>query len=244
MSEVNEFDEVQDWDKIKDSIKKEDEKNEGMSLDDLEKMMNTTEDVVEKVTEPILPQTNELSKIFDDTYRIANNKARIIVKSLASFYLDTDHLEEDYVKSKIKQDVLNFSSYMYSIEQNREMMNEIMREIKTGNVSARMFEVYATLQKANLSLIKDKKQYQQIMEAEYEQFRDTVIQASNRIEGVDGKAIEIEYDENEENVFRGSKDLLNNLLEEAEDIIPEEALNYEVPDEDSDNDELPDYKEK
>lgn len=235
--------EIQDWDKIKDAIKREDSKNEDMSLDDLERMINNTPDVVKTITEPIIPQSNELTKLFDDTYRIANNKARIIVKSLAAFYLDTDHLEEEYVKSKIKQDVLNFSSYMYSIEQNREMMNEIMREIKTGNSNARMFEVYSSLQKANLMLIKDKKQYQQIMEAEYERFRDTVIQVTNRIEGVNGKTIEIDYNEDVENVFRGSKNLISNLLEEAEDIIPQDALNYEIPKNDSDDDELPDYDE-
>ena len=119
--------EIQDWDKIKDTIKQEDSQNEDVSLDELERMLNTTSDVTKNITEPIIPQTDELNKMFEDTYRIANNKARIIVKSLAAFYLDTDHLEEEYVKSKIKQDVLNFSSYMYSIEQNRDMMNEIMK---------------------------------------------------------------------------------------------------------------------
>lgn len=210
----------QDWDKIKANIKKEDSQNEEMSIEDLQNLMNKTEDVVKDVTDPILPQTDELKKIFEDSYQKANHKARIIVKSLAAFYLDTSMLEEDYVKSKIKEDVLNFSVYMYNIEQNRDMMNEIIREIKTGNVSARMFEVFSTLQKTNLGLIKDKKQYMQIMEAEYEQFRDTVIQVQNRIEGVDGKAIEIDYNESEENIFRGSKELIQNIVEDVEDIIP------------------------
>lgn len=236
--------EIQDWDKIKDTIKKEDNQNEDISLNDLERMLNTTPDIVKTITEPIIPQSNELNKLFDDTYKLANTKARIIVKSLAAFYLDTDHLEEEYVKSKIKQDVLNFSSYMYSIEQNREMMNEIMREIKTGNVNPRMFEVYATLQKANLSLIKDKKQYQQIMEAEYENFRDSVIKKSNRIEGFDGKAIEIDFDEDTDNVFRGSKNLISSLLDDTDDIITDNILNHEIPDNNEDNIELPDYNEK
>jgi hypothetical protein len=239
----NENWEIQDWDKIKDTIKQEDSQNDDVSLDELERMLNTTSDVTKNITEPIIPQTDELNKMFEDTYRIANNKARIIIKSLAAFYLDTDHLEEEYVKSKIKQDVLNFSSYMYSIEQNRDMMNEIMREIKTGNSTARMFEVYSTLQKANLSLIKDKKQYQQIMEAEYERFRDTVINSTNRIEGVDGKAIDIDYNEDEVNVFRGSKALLNNLFDDTDDIIPKEFLEYEVPYEEDDDKEIEDYDE-
>lgn len=218
-----------DWDKIKDTIKTEDKQNENLSLNDLEKMLNDTEDVTKNITDPIIPQSDELNTMFDDTYKSANKKARLIVKSLAEFYLDTDHIEEEYVKSKINQDVLNFTSYMYNIEQNRTMMNEIMREIKTGNTTARMFEVFATLQKANLNLIKDKKQYQQIMEAEYEQFRDTILRISNTIKGINGNAIEIDYDEDDVNVFRGSKDLISNLLDEAEDIISNESLVYKAP---------------
>ena len=94
-----------------------------------------------------------------------------------------------------------------------------------------------------MNLIKDKKQYQQIMEAEYERFRDTVINSTNRIEGVDGKAIDIDYNEDEVNVFRGSKALLNNLLDDTDDIIPKEFLEYEVPYEEDDDKEIEDYDE-
>lgn len=102
------------------------------------------------------PEQHDYVKIKGD----ASERARKTVTSLMKFYLSEDIIDSDeYIKAKKKIDEMTLSSLIYQLEVGERALTTLLRTIDSGELSPRMFEVLATLQKSMLDIIKSQTMY-------------------------------------------------------------------------------------
>jgi hypothetical protein len=76
------------------------------------------------------------------------------------FYLDEDIIEKDeYIQAKKKMDEMTMSSLVYQLQAGERALTILLESIEDGEVTPRMFEVLATLQKSMLDIIKSQTMY-------------------------------------------------------------------------------------
>jgi hypothetical protein len=134
-------------------------------------------------------------------------QAKKTITALMKFYLDADIIENDeYVKAKKKMDEMTMSSLVYQLQAGERALTLLLETIEDGELSPRMFEVLATLQKSMLDIIKSQTMYLMATEESNKRIaRDIEIYRKNtnttQIEEVGG-------DSKDPNIQRGTKDLM------------------------------------
>ena len=159
----------------------------------------------------------------------AEAQAKKTITALMKFYLDNDIIENDeYVKAKKKMDEMTMSSLVYQLQAGERALTILLETIEDGELSPRMFEVLATLQKSMLDIIKSQTMYLMATEESNKRIaRDIEVYRKNtnkhEIEEAGG-------DSSDMNIQRGTKDLMrmiqmgiNNSEDSDEDIIEIEA---------------------
>ena len=159
----------------------------------------------------------------------AEAQAKKTITALMKFYLDNDIIENDeYVQAKKKMDEMTMSSLVYQLNAGERALTLLLETIEDGEMSPRMFEVLATLQKSMLDIIKSQTMYLMATEESNKRIaRDIEVYRKNtnkhEIEEAGG-------DTSDMNIQRGTKDLMrmiqmgiNNSNDSDEDIIEIEA---------------------
>ena len=166
-------------------------------------------DLVE--TDPVLPSRELAHKTPAVSYATlktgAETQAKKTITALMKFYLDADIIENDeYVKAKKKMDEMTMSSLVYQLNAGERALTLLLETIEDGELSPRMFEVLATLQKSMLDIIKSQTMYLMATEESNKRIaRDIEIYRkktnTEQIEESGG-------DSKDPNIHRGSKDLM------------------------------------
>lgn len=184
-------------------------------------------DIVE--TDQPLPSTPQVQKSPTVSYTVvktnAEAQAKKTITALMKFYLDADIIENDeYVKAKKKMDEMTMASLVYQLNAGERALTILLETIEDGELSPRMFEVLATLQKSMLDIIKSQTMYLMATEESNKRIaRDIEVYRKNtnktQIEEAGG-------DTKDANVQRGTKDLMrmiqmgiNQSNEDADDAL-------------------------
>ncbi len=184
-------------------------------------------DIVE--TDQPLPSTPQVQKSPAVSYTAvkssAETQAKKTITALMKFYLDADIIENDeYVKAKKKMDEMTMASLVYQLQAGERALTILLETIEDGELSPRMFEVLATLQKSMLDIIKSQTMYLMATEESNKRIaRDIEVYRKNtnktQIEEAGG-------DVKDANVQRGTKDLMRMIQmgisqssEEADDAL-------------------------
>jgi hypothetical protein len=184
-------------------------------------------DIVE--TDQPLPSTPQVQKSPAVSYTAvktsAETQAKKTITALMKFYLDADIIENDeYVKAKKKMDEMTMASLVYQLQAGERALTILLETIEDGELSPRMFEVLATLQKSMLDIIKSQTMYLMATEESNKRIaRDIEVYRKNtnktQIEEAGG-------DVKDANVQRGTKDLMrmiqmgiNQSNEDADDAL-------------------------
>lgn len=179
---------------------------------ELEWLISDEESLTDLVeTDPILPSKFLIAKTPAVSYATlktsAEAQAKKTITALMKFYLDADIIENDeYVMAKKKMDEMTMSSLVYQLNAGERALTLLLETIEDGELSPRMFEVLATLQKSMLDIIKSQTMYLMATEESNKRIaRDIEIYRkktnTTQIEESGG-------DSKDSNIHRGSKDLM------------------------------------
>lgn len=179
---------------------------------ELEWLISDEESLTDLVeTDPILPSKSLVAKTPAVSYATlktgAEAQAKKTITALMKFYLDADIIENDeYVMAKKKMDEMTMSSLVYQLNAGERALTLLLETIEDGELSPRMFEVLATLQKSMLDIIKSQTMYLMATEESNKRIaRDIEIYRkktnTTQIEESGG-------DSKDSNIHRGSKDLM------------------------------------
>jgi hypothetical protein len=139
-------------------------------------------------------------------------KAKKTLKSMLKFYLSEDIIEnEEYIEASLKLKEMELTQLIYLMETGERAITTLLGQIDGGELSPRMFEVLATLQKSQLDMIKSQTLYMMAAEeATKKQARDLEIYNMNSTTQKNVKKSKDDDDE-DKTVFRGTKGLMNSI---------------------------------
>ena len=157
---------------------------------------------------PSVPPAHKSPAVSYTTLKSSSEtQAKKTITALMKFYLDADIIENDeYVMAKKKMDEMTMSSLVYQLQAGERALTILLETIEDGELSPRMFEVLATLQKSMLDIIKSQTMYLMATEESNKRIaRDIEVYRKNtnttQIEEVGG-------DSKDPNIQRGTKDLM------------------------------------
>jgi hypothetical protein len=167
------------------------------------------------------PEQHDYVKLKGD----ASERAKKTITSLMKFYLTEDIIDKDeYIQAKKKIDEMTLSSLIFQLEAGERALVTLMRTIDSGELSPRMFEVLATLQKSMLDIIKSQTMY--LMAAE-----EGAKKLSRDVEVYKGlKRNSVAINAESSNVNMGTKALMQSIQDEIQaeapivDNTPKEAI--------------------
>lgn len=158
-----------------------------------------------------VPEQHDYVKLKGD----ASERAKKTITSLMKFYLTEDIIDKDeYIQAKKKIDEMTLSSLIFQLEAGERALVTLMRTIDGGELSPRMFEVLATLQKSMLDIIKSQTMY--LMAAE-----EGAKKLSRDVEVYKGlKRNSVAINAESSNVNMGTKALMQSIQEEIKAEAP------------------------
>ena len=191
-----------------------------------------TLDMVDK--DPELPAMRPQTSVVNYTEMKGNayKKAKKTIESLMKFYLDQDLIDNnEYVKAKQKIDEMTMASLVYQLQAGERALTTLLETIDGGELSPRMFEVLATLQKSMLDIIKSQTMYLMAAEESVKRIsRDAELFHQKTNKEITGGGAPISNDG--ATVQRGTKDLMRAIAEgmkmnteDIEDAAAEEIEN-------------------
>jgi len=189
-------------------------------------------DMVDK--DPELPAMRPQASVVNYTEMKGNadKKAKKTIESLMKFYLDQDLIDNnEYVKAKQKIDEMTMASLVYQLQAGERALTTLLETIDGGELSPRMFEVLATLQKSMLDIIKSQTMYLMAAEESVKRIsRDAELFHQKTNKEITGGGAPVSTDG--ATVQRGTKDLMRAIAEgmkmntdDIEDTSAEEIEN-------------------
>lgn len=189
-------------------------------------------DMVDK--DPELPAMRPQASVVNYTEMKGNadKKAKKTIESLMKFYLDQDLIDNnEYVKAKQKIDEMTMASLVYQLQAGERALTTLLETIDGGELSPRMFEVLATLQKSMLDIIKSQTMYLMAAEESVKRIsRDAELFHQKTNKEITGGGAPVSTDG--ATVQRGTKDLMRAIAEgmkmntdDIEDAAAEEIEN-------------------
>lgn len=118
----------------------------------LENMLNRSSDEINQNV-PVPGQTPELQNPssfeidFDDLEKSCSKEARLLVENAVKFILTDNDKQNEYVQSKITNDIFSLSGMLKQLRLNEIAQQALLREIAAGAMHPRMFEVLGQLSK-------------------------------------------------------------------------------------------------
>lgn len=143
----------------------------------------------------------------------AEKKAKKTIESLMKFYLDQDLIDNnEYVKAKQKIDEMTMASLVYQLQAGERALTTLLETIDGGELSPRMFEVLATLQKSMLDIIKSQTMYLMAAEESVKRIsRDAELFHQKTNKEITGGGAPVSNEG--ATVQRGTKDLMRAIAE-------------------------------
>lgn len=191
--------------------------------DSLDSLIN--DDDIDLGPSESLPSVNNL--IRHDYVKIKTEselKAKKTLNKMLRFYLSENIIEhEEYITANLRLKYMELTQLIYLMETGERAITTLLTQIDNGELSPRMFEVLATLQKSQLDMIKSQTLY--IMAAE-----EATKKLSRDLEvysDIDKEQKKFSSrNAKDESVFRGTKGLMSSiqveLKEDVEDLENDE----------------------
>lgn len=192
---------------------------------------NDTSNPIERFTEkdPILPEKRPKQQFdFVELKKTSVTQAKKTINALMKFYLDEEIIEKDeYLQAKKKMDEMTMSSLVYQLQAGERALTTLLETIEDGEISPRMFEVLATLQRSMLDIIKSQTMYLMATEESAKRIAKDISIYNKRVEQAEIK--EVSGGNSNETMQRGTRSLMqmiqqgiHNNTEDVEEIKPED----------------------
>lgn len=152
---------------------------------------------------------------YDEMKANSMNKSKKLMNSLLKFYLSQELIDNnEYIQAKAKLEMMTLSNLVNQMQIAERAITTLMRTIDTGEVTPRMFEVLAGLQKTMLDIMKHQTLHMMAAEENMKKLKRDIDIYSNAIEVKPNQKIE------SGNVSRGTRNLMREIQAELgnEDI--------------------------
>jgi len=137
------------------------------------------------------------------------NKSKKLMNSLLKFYLSQELIDNnEYIQAKAKLEMMTLSNLVNQMQIADRAITTLMRTIDTGEVTPRMFEVLAGLQKTMLDIMKHQTLHMMAAEENMKKLKRDIDVYSNTMEITSNKKIE------SGNVSRGTRNLMKDIQAE------------------------------
>ena len=144
-------------------------------------------------------------------------KAKKTLLSLLEFYLTKEFINENtYLEHKLKLEESTLSGLMHQIKLNEKMIHTIMRIIDNGMITPDIFREFSNLQKIYIELSKTKTMHLINIEENVKRLKSDYDFYKGQSNGPTAKLKDgvMAIEDDEENIYRGTKDFLNDLDED------------------------------
>jgi hypothetical protein len=146
---------------------------------------------------------------YDEMKANSINKSKKLMNSLLKFYLSQELIDNnEYIQAKAKLEMMTLSNLVNQMQIAERAITTLMRTIDTGEVTPRMFEVLAGLQKTMLDIMKHQTLHMMAAEENMKKLKRDIDIYSNTIEIKPNKKIE------SNNVSRGTRNLMRDIQAE------------------------------
>ncbi len=168
-----------------------------------------------EIKDPELPALTSIIAPHDYTEgkKKSLNKARKLLFSLLDFYLTEEFINENqYILHKSHLDEMGLSQIINQISLNERAIDTMLKTIDTGELHPRMFEVFSTLQRTHIELLKLQSMYMTNME-------ETIKKIKNDYDFYRGQKEQKQVfnkidDVNNEGIYKGTKELMKELSDD------------------------------
>jgi hypothetical protein len=146
---------------------------------------------------------------YDEMKASSINKSKKLMNSLLKFYLSQELIDNnEYIQAKAKLEMMTLSNLVNQMQIAERAITTLMRTIDTGEVTPRMFEVLAGLQKTMLDIMKHQTLHMMAAEENMKKLKRDIDVYSNTIEIKPNQKIE------SGNVSRGTRNLMKEIQAE------------------------------
>jgi hypothetical protein len=145
---------------------------------------------------------------YDEMKANSINKSKRLMNSLLKFYLSQELIDNnEYIQAKAKLEMMTLSNLISQMRIAERAITTLMRTIDSGEVTPRMFEVLAGLQKTMLDIMKHQTLHIMAAEENMKKLKKDVDIYNNTIEI---KAQKFESG----NISRGTRNLMRDIQKE------------------------------
>lgn len=147
----------------------------------------------------------------------AKGKAEKTLNKMLKFYLSENIIEsEEYITANLKLKYMELSQLIFLMETGERAITTLLTQIDSGELSPRMFEVLATLQKSQLDMIKSQTLYMMAAEESTKKLsRDLQVYNDN------SNTKKLKSNNKQNNLSRGTKNIMLEIQEEMHNDIEE-----------------------
>jgi hypothetical protein len=154
---------------------------------------------------------------YDEMKVSSMNKSKKMMSSLLKFYLSQDVIDNnEYIQAKAKLEMMTLSNLIQQMQYSERAITTLMRTIDTGEVTPRMFEVLAGLQKTMLDIMKHQTLHMMAAEENMKKLKRDIDVYSNPTDEQKPK-----LQAGGGNVVRGTRNLMKEIQEELGNEEPE-----------------------
>jgi len=147
---------------------------------------------------------------YDELKASSVNKSKKMMNSLLKFYLSQDVIDNnEYIQAKAKLEMMTLSNLIQQMQYSERAITTLMRTIDTGEVTPRMFEVLAGLQKTMLDIMKHQTLHMMAAEENMKKLKRDIDVYANPTEGQSPKLPQAGG-----NVVRGTRNLMKEIQAE------------------------------
>jgi len=154
---------------------------------------------------------------YDEMKASSLNKSKKMMNALLKFYLSREVIDNnEYIQAKAKLEMMTLSNLIQQMQYSERAITTLMRTIDTGEVTPRMFEVLAGLQKTMLDIMKHQTLHMMAAEENMKKLKRDIDVYSNPTGEQQPK-----LSSSSGNVVRGTRNLMKEIQEELGNEEPE-----------------------
>ena len=159
---------------------------------------------------------------YDEMKASSMNKSKKMMNSLLKFYLSQELIDNnEYIQAKAKLEMLTLSNLIQQMQYSERAITTLMRTIDTGEVTPRMFEVLAGLQKTMLDIMKHQTLHMMASEENMKKLKRDIDIYADDARGGGGESKPTKKIEGG-NVARGTRNLMKEIQAELGNEEPED----------------------
>jgi hypothetical protein len=148
-----------------------------------------------------------------------NEQSKSTIKNIAELFFDFNKLSKEakvMVESRMELDIISLESIIYQIKTSDYATTQILRELNMGLTSktAKLFELFNTMQKTNIDSIKTLSSLTSILENQYANLKKSIDEIS-----ITREVTCIEGGDETGRIKRGTKDLLKDISDLDAEIL-------------------------